>query len=140
MGNGTYERGTASLFRLAANKDLLMFGCHHDTVWLRRGPQSSRPGQSVPPRQPGLSPATTVQVIRYLLSFKEFKKGVLKYQYASRDHGKQLLKLLLLPEHVSFLEGEGPSTQQREKLPLLPPPNPLEKSIPAYPQTLQRLP
>lgn len=49
MGNGTYERGTASLFRLAANKDLLMFGCHHDTVWLRRGPQSSQPGQSVPP-------------------------------------------------------------------------------------------
>lgn len=48
---------------------------------------------------------------------KNSKKGVLKYQQASRDHGKQLLNLLLLPEHISFLEGEGPSTQQGESYP-----------------------
>lgn len=121
LGNGTYEWGTASLFRLAANKDLLMFGCHHDTVWLRRGPQSSRPGQSVPPtdslgcHRPPLGRSSTTS-----FPSNNSKKGVLKYQQASRDHGKQLLNLLLLPEHISFLEGEGPSTQQGEKLSLLP--------------------
>lgn len=94
-----------------------MFGCHHDTVWLRRGPQSSRPGQSVPPtdslgcHRPPLGRSSTTS-----FPSNNSKKGVLKYQQASRDHGKQLLNLLLLPEHISFLEGEGPSTTARGKV------------------------
>lgn len=43
-------------------------------------------------------------------------------------------------QNISFLQGKGPSTQQGEKSSLLPLPGPLEKTILAYPHTLQRWP
>lgn len=120
------------LFRLAANKGLLMFGCHHDSVCARTTILTAW-AECPPHRQPGLPPVTA-QCSSSTTSFpsKNSNKGVLKYQKVSRDCGKQLLKMLLLPERAS------PSL--RGKVIPSPTPCPLEKTILAHLQTLQRLP
>lgn len=108
---------------LVVTMTLSGYGVDHDPHGL---------GRAFPPQ--GLSPVTTVQLIHCLLAFQELKKRSIKVPVSFEGPWKTAPKIGA-PSRTRSLSGKVHTARGK----VIPSPSPLEKTTPAYPQTLQRL-